>query len=83
MEEWLPIVYEIAGPLLQSARMNEEPPTVVGHTQDTISWLARAVLKLDEDSPAAPSALANILPRLITVRVFANAARERLDPAAE
>jgi hypothetical protein len=27
-EEWLPTVYEIAGPLLKSARLDTEPPTL-------------------------------------------------------
>lgn len=58
VEEWLPTVYDTAGPLLQSARLDKEPPTIVLATQEAISWLSRAITELDESSeeprPASP-----------------------------
>lgn len=65
--EWLPTVYEIAGPLLQSARLDIEPPTLVQVAQKAISWLARAITELDEDSEEAPASLAETLARLLAV----------------
>jgi hypothetical protein len=41
-QEWLPLVYDAAAPLLESARLNEDPPTVVQHTQGATGWLSRA-----------------------------------------
>jgi hypothetical protein len=75
-EEWLPVVYDIAGPLLQSASRLEEPPTVVMQAQEAISCLSRVLVELDQDSPEAPSALAEALGRLLTVWVFAGLAGE-------
>ena len=49
-DEWLPIVYDIAGSLLQSARLDAEPPTIVRVTQEAISWLSRAIAELDRGS---------------------------------
>ena len=67
--QWLPLVYDIAGPLLETARLNEQPPTLVRQTQEAISWLSRAPLEIDQDSAEAPTALADALARLLTVWV--------------
>jgi hypothetical protein len=75
VEDWLPAVYEIAHPLLRSARLDEEPPSVVRETQEAISWLSRAFVELDEDSSEPPSALAEVLARLLTLWIFAALAR--------
>ena len=75
-DEWLPAVYDIAATLLSSARADEDPPILVRAAQDAISWLSRAVAELDRDSPDAPSALAETLARLLTIWVFAGAARQ-------
>jgi len=74
VEEWLPIVYDIAGPLLQSARLDKEPPTVVQGTQEAISWLSRAIAELDQGSEDAPASLAETLARLLAVWTFTEAA---------
>ena len=74
VEEWLPIVYDIAGPLVQSARLDKEPPTVVQGTQEAISWLSRAIAELDQGSEDAPASLAETLARLLAVWTFAEAA---------
>ena len=76
-EEWLPVVYEIAGPLLESASHTGEPPTVVEQAQTAISWLSRVLVELDQDSPETPTALTETLARLLTVWVFTELARER------
>ena len=41
-----------------------------------IRWLSDAVLKLDQDSPETPAALAAALSRLLIVCVFGATARE-------
>ena len=74
VEEWLPIVYDIAGPLVQSARLDKEPPTVVQGTQEAISWLSRAIAELDQGSEDAPASLAETLARLLAVWTFTEAA---------
>ena len=73
-EEWLPTVYDLAGPLLQSARLDIEPPTVVQATQDSISWLSRAIAELDQSSEEAPASLSETLARLLAVWIFTDIA---------
>jgi hypothetical protein len=73
-EEWLPTVYDIAGPLLRSARLDIEPPTLVQVAQEAISWLSRAIAELDEDSEEAPTSLAEMLARLLAVWTFTDVA---------
>jgi hypothetical protein len=55
-DEWLPAVYDIAGPLLETARLNPEPPSLVEQAQEAVRWLSRAIVDLDEDSPDAAAA---------------------------
>ena len=76
-EEWLPVVYDIAGPVLESASRTREPPTVVEQAQTAISWLSRVLVELDQDSPETPTALTETLACLLTVWVFTDLARER------
>lgn len=73
-DEWLPVVCERAAPLLESAQLGREPPTIVGQSQEAASWLAQAVVDLDRDSPEAAATLAETLARLLTVWVFAEEA---------
>jgi hypothetical protein len=80
-DDWLPVICEIAAPLLESSRLDQEPPSVVEYTQDAVRWLSSAVAKLDSDSPEAPAALADALARLLIVYVFADAALDRARPS--
>ena len=73
-EEWLPVVCDIAGPLLSSARPETEPPTLVQVTQEAISWLSRAIAELDAGSEEAASSIAETLARLLAVWIFTDAA---------
>ncbi len=75
-DEWLPVVYDVAAPLLESARLDREPPSVVQHAQEAVHWLASAVINLDQDSAETPAALADAVGRLLIVCVFADAARD-------
>jgi hypothetical protein len=77
VDEWLPTAYDIAGPLLQSARPETEPPSLVQITQEAIGWLSRAIAELDESSEEAPTSLAEALARLLATRVFTDAALQR------
>jgi len=74
-DDWLPVICDIAGPLLESARLDHEPPSLVRHTQNTVSWLSTSIARLDEDSPEAAAALADTLARLLAVWVFADGVR--------
>ena len=78
--EWLPTVYDIAGALLRSARLDADPPTIVQAAQEAISWLSRAIADLDESSPEAPTSLAETLARLLVVWTFTDAALPHRQP---
>jgi hypothetical protein len=80
-DDWLPVICEIAAPLLESSRLDQEPPSVVQYTQDAVRWLSSAVAKLDCDPPDAPAAIADALARLLIVHVFAEAALDRVRPS--
>ena len=73
-DDWLPVVCEIAGPLLESARPDEEPPSLVRHTQGAVGWLSTSLVHVDQDSPETAAALADTLARLLVVCAFADAA---------
>ncbi|MGO9974502.1 MAG: hypothetical protein ACLP01_17200 [Solirubrobacteraceae bacterium] len=77
-DEWLPVIYDIAGPLLESSRAEQEPPSLVRHTQDAVRWLSTSIACLAYDSPETATALADTLARLLVVCVFADAARTRI-----
>ena len=65
-----------AAPQIESARLDEEPPTVVRQTQEAVSWLSRAIVELEQDMQDAPTALTETIGRLLTVWVFADLARD-------
>jgi hypothetical protein len=73
-EEWLPTVCDIARALLQSARLDTGPPTLVEVTQEAISWLSRAIAELDDGSEEAPTSLAETLARLLATWTFTDVA---------
>lgn len=76
-EEWLPVIYDGAAPLLEFSRLDQEPPSLVRQTQEAVRWLSSSIACLDEDSREAPAALTDTLARLLVVCVFADAARTR------
>ena len=73
-DQWLPAVYEIAGPLLETARLDREPPSLVEQVQETVRWLSRAIIDLDENSPDAAAAVVDGLARLLALHIFAGVA---------
>jgi hypothetical protein len=77
VEDWLPTVCDIAGPLLESARLDTEPPTLVQLSLEAISWLSRAIAELDDGSEEAAASLAETLARLLAVWSFTDALRRR------
>ena len=78
-DEWQPVIYDIAGPLLESSRLDHDPPSVVRQTQEAVRWLSSSITCLDEDSRETPAALADTLARLLVVCVFADSARSRFE----
>lgn len=82
-DEWLPVIHDIAGPLLESSRLSPEPPSLVGQTQEAVRWLSTSIACLDEDSRETSAALADTLARLLVVSVFADAARTRSESGVE
>ena len=49
---------------------------MVREAQDVISWLARAIVELDQDTAETPNAVSEALARLLAVSVFADTARD-------
>jgi hypothetical protein len=82
-DEWLPVIYDIAGPLLESSRLDPEPPSLVRHAREAVRWLSTSIACLDEDSRETSAALADTLARLLVVCVFADAARTQSASRAE
>ena len=82
-DEWLPVIHDIAGPLLESSRLDPEPPSLVRHAQAAVRWLSTSIACLDEDSRETSAALADTLARLLVVSVFADAAPTRSDSRVE
>jgi hypothetical protein len=78
-EEWLPVTYDGAAPLLEFSRLDQEPPSLVRETQEAVRWLSSSIVCLDEDSREAPAALTDTLARLLVVCAFADAARTRAE----
>jgi hypothetical protein len=79
-EEWIPKICDAAARLLNSARLDQEPPTVVRGAQDAISWLSRALIELDKESAEAANTLSEALGRLLAVWVFAQTAGDLAKP---
>jgi hypothetical protein len=73
-DEWLPVIYDAAAPLLEASRLDQEPPSLVRQTQEAVRWLSGSIVCLDEDSREAPGAVTDTLARLLVVCVFADTA---------
>jgi len=78
-DEWLPAVYDIAAALLEAARLNREPPSLVEQAQEAVRWLSRAIVELDHDAQEAAAATADGLGRILALHVFADVARTPTD----
>jgi hypothetical protein len=74
-DEWLPVIYDAAAPMLRSSQLDRDPPSVVRQTQEAVRWLSSSIACLDDDSRETPAALTDTLARLLIVCVFADAAR--------
>jgi hypothetical protein len=73
-DEWLPAVCDIAARLLEAARPDHDPPSLVEQAQEAVRWLSRAIVDLDEDSPDAAAAIVDGLGRKLALHVFADVA---------
>jgi hypothetical protein len=78
-DEWLPAVYDVAARLLESARLDCEPPSLVEEANASVRWLSQAIIDLDQDAPDATAAVVDGLGRVLTFRVFGAVARQALD----
>jgi hypothetical protein len=72
--DWMPVIYDAAASLLESSQPDQEPPSVVRHSQEAVRWLSRSIACVDEDSPETTESLADTLARLLVVYVFAEVA---------
>jgi hypothetical protein len=78
-DEWLPAVYETAAALLESARLECEPPSLVDAASASVRWLSQAISDLDQDEPDATAAIVDGLGRVLALEVFATVARDAVD----
>jgi hypothetical protein len=53
-DEWLPVIYDGAAPLLEFSRLDQEPPSLVRETQEAVRWLSSSIACLDEDRVRPP-----------------------------
>ena len=80
-DDWLPVISDTAAPLLESSRLDQEPPSLVRHTQEAVRWLSTSIACLDENSRETTAALADTLARLLIVHVLAETALDRGGPS--
>jgi len=73
-DEWLGAICDITAQLFESAKLESAPTTLVQAAQDSVSWLSRAVVELDQDSAETASTLAEVVARLLALWVFATEA---------
>ncbi|MGH2890539.1 MAG: hypothetical protein ACRDNJ_13035 [Solirubrobacteraceae bacterium] len=78
--EWLPAAYDVAPPLLETARVRREPPSLVEQAQEAVCWLSRAIVDLSEDSPDTAATLVGALGRMLALHAFASVARKPTGP---
>jgi hypothetical protein len=78
-DEWLPAVYDIAASLLEAARLDREPPSLVEQAQEAVRWLSRAIVALEGDAADASAAIVDGLGRILSLHVFAGVACKRTD----
>jgi hypothetical protein len=78
-DEWLPALYDTAASLLEAARLNREPPSLVEHAQETVRWLSQAIIALDDDAPDAAMAVVDALGHILALHVFAGVASRPTD----
>jgi hypothetical protein len=78
-DEWLPAIFDTAAQLLEEVGLDREPPSVVRYAQEAISWLAQAIISLNQDAPDASATITDALGRLLAVHVFTDVAHNRLD----
>jgi hypothetical protein len=64
-DDWLPAVCENAARLLEAARADSEPPSIVEYSQEAVGWLSRAIIDLDQDAPDATAAIVDGLARFL------------------
>jgi hypothetical protein len=79
--EYLQAVYEIAAGLLESARFDREPPSLVEEATAAVGWLSQAIIDLDQDAPDTTAAIVDGLGRALALEVFAAVAHAALAPA--
>ena len=77
--EWLPAVYDVAAPLLESARLNRDPPSIVALAQAAVHWVSHAIAELDQDAPDATAAIVDGLGRILALDVFVDVSQEPTD----
>lgn len=77
-DEWLPSVYAVAGGMLESARFDSEPPSLVAGANAAVRWLSEAIADADGDAPDTTAALVDGLGRILALDVFSVVARRVL-----
>jgi hypothetical protein len=75
-EEYLPVVYDLARPVLEELSADDESDerTIAGLSQDAGRWVAAAIDALDRDDSSVTDALTDALARLLVINLFAELA---------
>ena len=63
----MPTIYDTAASLLEAARLNREPPSLVELAQEAVRWLSRAIADLDQEAPDATAAIVDHLGRILAL----------------
>jgi hypothetical protein len=79
--EYLQAVYEIAAGLLESARFDREPPSLVEEATAAVGWLSQAIIDVDRDALDTTAAIVDGLGRALALEAFAAVAHDALAPA--
>jgi hypothetical protein len=61
---------QLAG-LLESVRLDIEPPSLVEQANAAVRWLSQAIVELDQDAADATAAITDGLARVLSLEVFA------------
>ena len=78
-------VYDVAHPLLESARLNRDPPSIVALAQEAVHCVSHAIADLDRDAPDATAAIVDGLgPSSASIRYQSDRlTRRRAGPQTE
>ena len=76
-DEWLPVVYDVAGRLLEHAHHQGDPPSAIEHAQAAVRRLSEAIISLDQGMSDAAEAIADTMGMMLAVYVLTDVVLDR------